>query len=923
MYESLWQGVAAYLSVERMQADIAEFFALSRWSSFDKINSLARLIASKMEQAGLSDVRLIEAPADGKTAYGGWVMPKAYDVESARLCDVTGDGTPHLLADYGANPTSLMLYSRPTADEGITAEVVVADSLNECNSHQVTGKLVLTSCSGVEFNQAVMRAGAFGIICDGRVGRRFFKEGDYLNDTNEWHNYTIPPWDDPTKGFGFSISPHQGQQLRARVQTGETVRLHALVKTRHYDGMLPVVSGRLPGLLPEEIVITGHYDEFGADDNCSQVAVGLEALRAIGAMVEAGEMPPLQRGIRLLFPMEVRGFNALVQNPEETKHIRLGLNIDTVGTDQNEVTSTCTLTDSFAALPSFGEELLAELLERVAGETPLFRWKRVAADVIDNVFSEPLIGAPTPCIYHYSATHHLPLDTPDRICGRMLRDMARVTATYAGFVVNAGLSEALWLSELVSDHAVQSLRQTAARSLRPIKDAEQLRALRREVVALNDIYNRRLDSVRWLVPQSEILPTPEAVTAGVDFLIGDLRLLPREFYAERAATAQQQIQDARIEAEARIRERAAAFWQVNAREEAESLPVSRCVPVKLFRGFLAFEDLSHAERAYVTHELGIDSSWGASLWLQNSLMLANGKRTAAEIAVLLQRHCQHSMDVPHLERVFEFLAQRRLVRLRPYLTQSEVRSALEQAGLKSGDVVLGHFSLSGFGYIEGGAAGLIDTLLNILGPDGTLMLPTFTFSWLGHPAYEPTQTASRVGAVTDHFWRRAGVQRSLHPTHSFAAFGKLAAPLLQGHDHTQPPLGAGSPIARLAEAGGKILMFARKKANTSMHVGEYLAGVPGVELVCPIIEDEARREVVVPNCPWHVNFDPAYEQLYANSLICDVPLGESVIHTMLCHDAIEAQAAVARATPEVLLEPGCNCPYCENLKQYCREQGRL
>lgn len=372
-----------------------------------------------------------------------------------------------------------------------------------------------------------------------------------------------------------------------------------------------------------------------------------------------------------------------------------------------------------------------------------------------------------------------------------------------------------------------------------------------------------------------------------------------------------------------MRGRAAAFWQVNPREEAESLTVSHCVPVKAFRGFLAFEDLSDAEREYVTHELGIDASWGAPGWLQNALMFANGKRTATEIAVLLQRHCNHSVGVAHLERVFEFLAQRELVRIRPYLTQSKVRSALEQAELKSGDVVLGHFSLSSFGCIQGGANALIDTLLDILGPTGTLMLPTFTFSWLGHPPYNPAQTASRVGAVTDHFWRRAGVQRSLHPTHSFAALGKLASNLLTGHDYTQPPLGGDSPIARLADAGGKILMFARKKANTSMHVGEHLAGLPGMELVCPIIEGGIRREVVVPHCPWHVNFEPAYEQLYADGLVRDVPLGESVIHTMSCRDVIEAQAKVARATPEVLLEPGCNCPYCENLKQYCKELGRL
>jgi aminoglycoside 3-N-acetyltransferase len=906
-----------------MQADIAEFFALSQWSSYDKINALSRLIAVKMKQAGLHDVRLIGAPADGKTAYGGWVMPKAYDVEAARLTLLLNDGSTQILADYQSNPTSLMLYSTGTPHEGVTAELVVADNIEQCRPPILAGRLVLTSCNGVQFSQAAMHAGAVGIVCDGRFGRRFIKEGAYLDETNEWHNYTIPPWDDEGKGFGFSVCPAEGRQLRTRLEDGEKVRLHAVERTRHYDGVIPVVSGHLPGIEAEEIVLTGHYDEFGADDNCSQIAVGLEVLRAIRTLVENGGIPPLSRGIRLLFPMEARGFNALVQDPEETKNIRLGLNIDTVGTDQNTATTLCSLVDSFTALPSFAEELLAELLQRTAQENPLFRWRRVGADVIDNVFGEPLLGAPTPCLYHYSATHHLPLDTPDRIHAPMLLAMARITATYAGFVANAGLNEALWLNELVADHAMQRLQQTATGALRNTGDSGHFDSLLQKVEALQEIYNRRLTSARWLVPQRFVFPSLQNVAVQSDAFIGDRRLVPREIYDERFRDLQNRIGHAYREAKARITERAQSFGQSQVSSCTEPLPSSRCVPVKAFRGFLAFEDLSQHQRELVAEQLGIDCVWGAPLWLQEALMLANGKRTVSEIVTWLTRHGLHTPEVRLLEKVFEFLHEQGKVKLRPYLTQDDVETALQQAGLKPGDAVLGHFSLSRFGYIEGGAEGLIDTLLDLLGPDGTLIMPTFSFSWLGHLAFNAARTPSRVGVVSDHFWRRSGVQRSPHPTHSFAASGKLASLLLQGHDYTQAPLGEHSPINRLANADGKILMFAPLKSNTSMHVGEYLAGVPFVDFVCSIMENGARREIVVPRCPWHVQFEPAYEKLYARKLIQDVPLGESVIHTMRCADAIAAQAEVARETPEALLRPGCDCLYCQNLKVFCEARRQM
>ncbi len=919
MITSLWNAVERHLSVERMQAEIAAFFEFSRWSSFDKLLALARLIATKMEAAGMEDVRLIEFPADGRTAYGGWFLPKAYDVSAARLTAHI-EGEPEIvLADYSVNPTGLMLYSLPTPPEGITAELVIADSLPEFTAERLSGRMVLASGIGVAYSQAARRAGAWGVVSDCRNGHRFFKTGPEVDATNEWHNYTIPPWDDANKGFGFSISPEQGRFLRAKIVASQTVRLHALVQTRHYDGVLPVISARLPGQSPEEIVITGHYDEYGADDNCSQVAVALEAVRALRAMVEAGEIPPLRRSVRILLPMEVRGFNALIQDKEETRHMRAGLNIDTVGTDQNRATTTCMLSENFPALPSFAEELVAELLARVAQENPLFRWQTSEAEMIDTIFGEPAIGAPTPALWHYSATHHLATDTPERISNRMLRDMARVTATYAAFLANAGTQEALWLLELVADRGRRRLQEEAGTVLRGDFDAARAEALPERLRAVHSAACRRLHSVRWMAPGVRFFPSQEGLAEQPLPLVGETRLIPSEYVAARIAALTERLDQALEAAQATAQQHVQAFFQMHLPTEAAPIPASRCVPLKTFRGFASFEDLSEEEQTYLRDTLDVQCFWGAPMWLQNALMFANGKRTAGEIAALLRQHGGPSRDVSNLEQVFAFLAQRGMVRLRPYLTQTEIRTALEQAGLEEGDLLLGHFALSRFGYIEGGAENLIDTLLDLLGPSGTLMMPTFTWSWAGHAPYDPAQTPSRVGQVTDHFWRREGVRRSAHPSHSFAAHGRKSQFLLEGHDHTKSPLSKDGPLGRLADLDGKILLFGPRGTNTSMHAGDYWSGIPMPDFVCSIVEAGVYREVLIPDCPWHARFEAAYESLYANDLIRDVPLGEGVIHTMRCRDAIAAQAEVARKRPEALIEPGCDCPYCRRVQQYCQE----
>lgn len=915
MYTPIWNTVQTYLDVERMQGEIEEFFELSRWSSYDKILELAQRIARKMEAAGLEDVRLITHPADGKTSHGGWKMPLAYDVHAARLTLLTDEADETVLADYHANPTSLILYSLPTPPEGITAELVLADRSADMTPERVAGKLVLTNGIGLDASRTAMRAGALGIVSDCRAANRLFKNGPEVDLTNEWHNYTIPPWNVESKGFGFSISPALGRWLRTLLAKGQTLRCHALVDTRPYEGVLPVVSGRLPGMEPEEIVLTGHYDEFGADDNCSQVAVGLEVCRAILSMQKAGKLPPLKRSIRLLFPMEVRGFNALIQNPEETRHMRAGLNIDTVGTDQSRFTSSCTLTDSFIAHPSYAEEFLAELLSRLAEENPLFRYRRVDADVIDNIFGEPLIGAPTPSLWHYSATHHLATDTPEKISGPMLRNMTRIASTYVAFLANAGHDETEWLAELVADQGVIRMEEVVQRGLRG--GTGHTEDALRQLASLHALYSQRLESPATLLHDNHHLPASELVDEWRHLLIGSDALSPKEDFRQYIGTLQSRLKQTYDQARERIGRRERRYFGIGERHEHrfDHVPFSQCVPFKTFRGFFAFEDLSDVEVQYVREVLKIPVGWGAPMWLQNALMLANGRRTAGDIARLLYLHTGKELEIANLEAIFRFLAACGAVRLRPYLTQQDVEIALREGGVGEGDLVQGHFSLGRCGYIEGGADALIDTLLRLLGPEGTLMMPTFTFSWLGRLPYDPEKTPSRVGAVTDRFWRREGVLRSAHPTHSFAAIGPRAAELLDGHDHTRSPLSANSPLSRLAEWNGKILIFSPPRTNTIMHLGDYRAGLPLVDFVCPISQNGERMEVIVPDCPWHGRFDLAYEKLIERDLLKQSTLGERPIYVMLARDAIAAQSEVMHETPEYLISRGCDCIYCQRLKQ--------
>jgi aminoglycoside 3-N-acetyltransferase len=147
------------------------------------------------------------------------------------------------------------------------------------------------------------------------------------------------------------------------------------------------------------------------------------------------------------------------------------------------------------------------------------------------------------------------------------------------------------------------------------------------------------------------------------------------------------------------------------------------------------------------------------------------------------------------------------------VTRGDIAASLREVGLRPGDGVFLHSSLSSFGEIEGGSQAVIDALDDVLGPDGVIAMPAFplvggTQEYLStDPVFDLAETPSRMGALTERFRTSPGVVRSLHPTHSVAARGPGSEELVAGHDEADTPFGAGTPFARMIERGMVQLWF--------------------------------------------------------------------------------------------------------------------
>ena len=132
---------------------------------------------------------------------------------------------------------------------------------------------------------------------------------------------------------------------------------------------------------------------------------------------------------------------------------------------------------------------------------------------------------------------------------------------------------------------------------------------------------------------------------------------------------------------------------------------------------------------------------------------------------------------------------------------------LAAAGIVRGDIVVVHASLSRVGDVEGGAETVIRSLRDVLGPEGTLVMPTFSDAdtvfrdardgRLVDLRSEPSLT----GKVTEVLRTTPGALRSSHPFSSLCAVGAHAEYLTSGHDLDPRIAHSASPLGRLHELG--------------------------------------------------------------------------------------------------------------------------
>jgi aminoglycoside 3-N-acetyltransferase len=246
------------------------------------------------------------------------------------------------------------------------------------------------------------------------------------------------------------------------------------------------------------------------------------------------------------------------------------------------------------------------------------------------------------------------------------------------------------------------------------------------------------------------------------------------------------------------------------------------------------------------------------------------------------------------------------------ITRDEISAQLGALGLSQGSTVLVHSSLSSLGYVEGGADAVIDALIDVVGPQGTVLVPTLTgsdaLSADNPPVFDPCHTPCWTGRIPETFRQRPEAVRSHHPTHSVAAIGAHAQELTAGHKACLTPCGPDSPYGRIARAGGYILLIGvDHECNTTFHLAEEMVGAPyhmqpGL-VAAQIVEGEQIRTIHMmihryghPRC-----FQRMEPVLQERGIQHETMIGQAHIRLIESQRMVEITCQALRQDPSILL----------------------
>ncbi|MFQ6131635.1 MAG: AAC(3) family N-acetyltransferase [Armatimonadota bacterium] len=258
--------------------------------------------------------------------------------------------------------------------------------------------------------------------------------------------------------------------------------------------------------------------------------------------------------------------------------------------------------------------------------------------------------------------------------------------------------------------------------------------------------------------------------------------------------------------------------------------------------------------------------------------------------------------------------------------RATIADGLRRLGLEERDTVFFHSSLKSLGRVEGGAETVVDAFVDVVGREGLVAVPTLSFTFahkdpMGH-LWDPAETPSRVGLITDTLWRRPDAHRSAHPTHSIAAIGARAADLVRDHEKGST-FDRQGPYGRYVQWDAWLLFLGVDfRVNTTVHAVEDWLDLPYMSNETALVKGPDGRPRCVPVTKSPMGHRDFYrtdskldEVLWSGGIVREGRVGAARV--LMCRSKAQSRllTEALAARPNLLLCDRSDCAFCSAWRQ--------
>ena len=902
--KELYDAFSNEIDLDRMMAETEALWRRELGQRCRDNRRAARYVEDLCRKAGLSRVERIVFPADGSTVYQDKTSPLAWDVSVGRLT-VAKSPIPFadpVVADYARHPFHVVRGSVAAPKGGVTIRLFTEEQMyGGCD---VRGAMVIfnaeTRARGAAL-RAICDFGALGFVTDQIKDRYRTPDGVcWVNGCSEGSQWHIVNDDRPF--IGFSVSPRMGDALRAAARAGD-VAVKVESNARRFVGEVDLVTAVVPGRDRRELWLMSHLYEPLPDDNSAGTIASIETARALMRLVAAGRLPAPRFTLRLVFGLEMYGFAAYAHRRGGRLHdLAVGaLNMDglTVAPTGGRVLPAA------AGSPFFGDYVMEELFQTCRNEKGLAlkSFDAHGAYVDDMFLGDSTTGLPTLWPLHETVLWHNSEQRMNMIVPECFRAATSFSAAWTARV-------------LTLDGDTLRAQRDAATALAVKHIDGEAEELRRQLAA------GKIDTARARL----------MMDWRTKWECGRMDALGRLGEAAACRKAAARLRASARRHSAAFTERAAA--KPPARGLWDRIAAS-IIPRRATVGFPY--DLRRAPKPYRR------SLPDAIIYGPFARVMANmdGRKTLEDLiheAAWESGVALTSANVRDFIGAVEFLSEYGYLKTRytRSVRRGDIAATLRRVGVRRGDLMMLHSGLAELGHVEGGPDAVIDACLDVLGPDGTLLMPAFSRSEIcvGGSAlrlkvfrpYHPAKSLPWVGRIPARFLQRPGVRRGAHPTHSVAGIGPLAEVCLRGHRETDPLVPRHGPFGKLIDYGGKMVWLGADLASTTFfHLLEDEADAPWLgEALCQVERPDGSRETVhVPHyLPGHRDFydrpgenTKAYRRLIADGLrIRRASLGFGEVKLIDAREMHRLGSAALKSDPNLFLCDSDACAFCRTYR---------